>query len=75
MIVKIATSVRAAFIWAILASATALAQSNPVPFIDQPLVPMGLAPWGRIHAHGKRCWLYFELCRELEWDSTADNFC
>jgi hypothetical protein len=74
MIGKIATSVRTAFIWAILANA-ALAQSNPVPFIDQPLVPMSLAPGGRIHAHGKRCWLYFELCRELEWDSTANNFC
>jgi hypothetical protein len=46
MIGKIATRVRTAFIWAILASATALAQSNPVPFIDQPLVPMSLAPGG-----------------------------
>jgi FG-GAP-like repeat len=30
----------------ILASTVALAQSNPVPFVDQPLVPMSAAPGG-----------------------------
>jgi hypothetical protein len=33
------------FGWA-LASTVALAQSNPVPFVDQPLVPMSAAPGG-----------------------------
>ncbi len=32
--------------FALLASAVALAQSNPVPFINQPLVPMTAAPGG-----------------------------
>jgi len=42
----VSSTVKLACIWAILATTIALGQSNPVPFIDQPLVPMSVAPGG-----------------------------
>jgi hypothetical protein len=41
--------------------------ANPVPFVNQPLVPDTAAPWAGIHADSKRHRLCFWFRGELEW--------